>query len=325
MTVVVDQIQTTENAQDLPEKAWAPWHLRAAAVSVDVLPGVAAATTLALVAFTLPTRDAWWWGCMSALGVVVLLVLVNRLLLPAITGWSLGRALFGIAVVRRNGTAIGPWWLLLRDLAHLIDTAALLLGWFWPLWDSEHRTFADMLTRTEVLRVVPPERPEKVRLRTAAVLLAAAVVCLDSVGVGYSQVYVKARESDQTRAEIAKQGPKIVAQMLTYDPATLKDDFAHALSLTTDHYRPQLAAQQETVKKGGHVVVNEYWGMSDSVLSATRTTATMLLFLQGRRGDGPEVRYISASVRVKFVKVHDRWLVDELTVLAKPKPSGPGK
>lgn len=325
MTVVVEQIQTTETAQDLPEKAWAPWQVRAAAFSVDVLPGVAAATTLTLVSFTLPVWSAWWWVCMAVLGVVVLLILGNRLLLPTITGWSLGRALFGIAVVQRDGSATGPWWLLLRDLAHLVDTAALLLGWFWPLWDSERRTFADLLVRTEVLRVVPHERPEKVRQWTAVALLLAAVICVDAVGVGYEQVYAKAQETDRTRVEVAAQGPKLVTQMLTYDPKTLKDDFARALTLTTDKYRHALLAQQESVQKGGHAVVNEYWSTSSAILSASPTSATMLILLQGRRGDGQEIRYITASVRATFVKVNDRWLVDDLTVLAKPKPPAAGK
>lgn len=323
MTVVVEKTRTT--SQDLPEKALAPWHVRAAAFSVDVFAGLAVATTMALVSFTLPPYRAWWWVCMVACGLAILAVLVNRLLLPTVTGWSLGRARFGIAVARRDGKELSPWWLLLRDVAHLLDTAALLVGWFWPLWDSQRRTFADMLLGTEVLRVVPHEQADKVRKWTAVALVAAAVLCLGGAGVGYGVVYAQARATDRTRAEISTQGPKIVAQMLTYDPKTLHDDFTRALNLTTDRYRKDLAAQQEMVQKG-HPVINEYWGSTNSVLAATSNSATMLLFLQGRRGEGPEVRYITASVKVKFVKTGDgRWLVDDLTVLAKPKPPGEGK
>lgn len=323
MTVVVEKTRTA--AQDLPEKALAPWHVRVAAFSVDVLAGLAVAITMALVSFTLPPYGAWWWVCMVVCALAVLAVLVNRLLLPTITGWSLGRALFGIAVARRDGKEVSPWWLLLRDLAHLLDTAALLVGWFWPLWDAQRRTFADMLLGTEVLRVVPHERAEQVRKWTAAALVAAAVLCLAGAGIGYGVVYARAQATDRTRAEISTQGPKIVAQMLTYDPKNLHDDFARALNLTTDRYRHDLAAQQEVVQKG-HPVINQYWGSTNSVLAATPNSATMLLFLQGRRGEGPDVRYITASVRVKFIRSGDgRWLVDDLTVLAKPKPAGEGK
>ncbi|WP_205875899.1 RDD family protein [Mycobacterium camsae] len=323
MTVVVEKTRTA--AQDLPEKALAPWHSRVAAFSIDVLAGLAVACTMALVSWTLPPYRAWWWACMVVCSLAVLAVLVNRLLLPTVTGWSLGRAQLGIAVVRRDGKDVSPWWLLLRDLAHLLDTVALLVGWFWPLWDAQRRTFADMLLGTEVLRVVPHERADQVRKWTAAALVAAAALCLAGAGVGYGVVFARAQATDRTRAEISTQGPKIVAQMLTYDPKNLHDDFARALNLTTDRYRHDLAAQQEVVQKG-HPVINEYWGSTNSVLAATPNSATMLLFLQGRRGEGPDVRYITASVRVKFIRSGDgRWLVDDLTVLAKPKPAGEGK
>ena len=63
--------------------------------------------------------------------------------------------------------------------------------------------------------------------------------------------------------------------------------------------------------------------MTDStVLSATPDRATMLLFMQGHRGGGNEQRFITATVRVSFAKATDgRWLVDDLTVVTKPKPA----
>jgi Mce-associated membrane protein len=262
--------------------------------------------------------------CVSVIGVVILLTLVNRLLLPTVTGWSLGRALVGIVVVRRDGEAIGPWGLLLRDLAHLLDTVSVV-GWLWPLWDSRRRTFADMLLGTEVRRVQREEPPPKIRRWTAAAVLTAAAVCLGGAAVSYAVVYSRERAIDETVAQIRVQGPKIVAQMLTYDPKTLRDDFAHAQSLATDNYRGPLKAQQDIVQKGTPVI-NEYWPIDWSVQSATPDRATMLLFLQGRRGAAPDERYISATLRVNFAKGgDDRWRVDDLTVLTKPKPPGNGK
>jgi Mce-associated membrane protein len=325
VTVVVEEIQTTAAIQHSPGDNLAPWHFRVGAFAVDVLPGIAVVATMALVSLTVPSSSAWWWLCISVAGIVILLVLVNRLLLPAVTGWSLGRALCGIAVVRRDGSATGTWGLLVRDLAHLLDTAPLLVGWLWPLWDSRRRTFADMLVRTEVRRIEPDERPRDVRRWTVVAVLTAAGVCLAGAGVSYGAVYAGDRATDQTRAEIATQGPKIVAQMLTYDPKSLREDFARALSLTTDKYRGQLAAQQDAVAKG-HPVINEYWVTDSSIQSATPDRATMLLFMQGRRGSAPDERYISATVRVSFAKDRDNhWRVDDLTVLTKPKPPGTGK
>lgn len=328
MTVVVEEIQTPETVQVLAEKALAPWHLRVAAFAVDVLPGIAVVATLALVSFTVPSDSSWWWVCVAILALVTLLMSVNRWLVPSLTGWTLGRALCGIAVVHHNraaGDAVGPWRLMMRDLAHLVDTVALMVGWLWPLWDPDRRTFADMLLRTEVRTVDPGGRPAKVRRWTAVALVTAAGLCLGGAAVSYAVVYSYDKATDRTRAELATQGPKMVSQMLTYDPKTLREDFARAQSLTTDRYRGQLAAQQDTVAKG-HPVLNEYWVTGSSIQSATPNRATMLLFMQGRRGTPPDIRYISATVRVSFARDRDdHWRVDDLTVLTKPKPPGDGK
>lgn len=310
--------------EESPQNALAPWHLRVGAFAVDVLAGAAVVTTVALVSITVPARSPWWWSCISVGGLVILLILVNRLLLPAITGWSMGRALFGIAVMRGNGAGAGPWRLLLRDLAHLLDTASVV-GWLWPLWDARRRTFADMLLRTEVRYRPPDEPPPNMRRWSAVAVLTAAGVCLAGAAVSFVVVYSRERATDQTRAEIATTGPKIVAQMLSYDPRTLDGDFARARSLATDKYRGQLARQQDVVQKG-QPVLNEYWPIDSAIRSATPDRATMLLFLQGRRGVGPDQRYISATVRVSFAKGGDGgWRVDDLSVVTKPKPPGDGK
>ena len=107
--------------------------------------------------------------------------------------------------------------------------------------------------------------------------------------------------------------------MLTYDPKSLQQEFARARSLTTDNYRPELVKQQEAVQKG-HPVVNEYWVTDSTVLSATRDSATMLLFMQGHRGGGDEERLITATVRVSLSRANGHWLVDNLDVVTKPKP-----
>lgn len=328
MTVVVEeterQAQTKADVAAAPRDALAPWRIRAAAFAVDVLPSIAVTTTMGLVAWTVAQHPIWWWVCVSVGGLAILLMLANRLLLPSITGWSLGWGLLGTTLVRDDGTAVGPWGLLLRDLAHLVDTASVV-GWLWPLWDSRRRTFADMLLGTEVRRVEADEAAPNLRRWTAAAALTAAAVCLSGAAVSYLVAYSPDRASDQSKAQIQAQGPKMVAQMLTYDPKSLNDDFARARSLATDKYRKQLQAQQDVVQKGTPVI-NEYWPIDWSVQSATPNRATMLLFLQGRRGNAPDERYISASVRVDFAKGgDDRWRVDELTVLTKPKPPGNGK
>jgi Mce-associated membrane protein len=285
------------------------------------VPGLAVVATMGLVWLAVPARSTWWWVSVSVLVGVTLLTMVNRAVLPTITGWSLGRALVGIAVVRPDGSAVGVGRLMARELAHLLDTLSVFVGWLWPLWDSRRRTFADLLLRTEVHRVAPDRRPADIRQRTAIVVAAAVLLCVGGSAVSVLAIFLPDRASGQTRVAIAAQGPKIVTEMLTYDPRSLPADFARARSLTSDKYRPELVKQQELVQKG-HPVVNEYWVTDSTVLSATPDRATMLLFMQGHRGGGDENRFITATVQVAFVKADDgRWLVDDLNVVTKPKPA----
>lgn len=295
----------------------ASWRARASALLMDFAPGTAVVVTMALLAVT-ADRGSWvWWVFTGTAALAALATLVNRTVAPTLTGWTLGRALYGIRAVTRTGTSVSAPRLLLRDLAHLLDTAAVLLGWLWPLWDDRHRTFADLLARTEVRVVDPPERD--VRRRAGVVLVVAALVCAAGSGLAYQQIYRHDQAIDEARSQIAEQGPRIVEKILSYGASTVKDDFANAQSLATETYRPQLIAQQEAVQRSG-VVSNEYWAVSSAVLNNTATTASMLLALQGQRGDNAaDLRFITATVRVDFDKVgEDRWHVANLTVLKRP-------
>jgi Mce-associated membrane protein len=321
VTAVVEETDTTPAVEEAAPNNLARWHIRAAAFVVDVLPGVAVVATMASVSLAVPLRSTWWWLCVAVLATVILLTLINRMVWPANCGWSLGRALMGITVVRPDGGSAGLGRLLLRDLAHLLDTISVFVGWLWPLWDPRRRTFADLLLRTEVRRVEPDQRAANARRLTAIVVATAAVLCVGGGAMSFAVIFLPDRGADQTRAALQEQGPKIVSEMLTYDPKSLHEDFARAQSLTTEKYRAQLTAQQEVVQKG-RPVVNEYWVTNSAVLSATPDRATMLLFMQGHRGGENQERFITATVKVSFVKgAGTRWLVDDLTVVTKPKPA----
>jgi Mce-associated membrane protein len=317
VTAVLDATPDAPTDESVPAIPPASWPARAGAFAVDVLLGVAVIATMALLTLTAPQRGWLWWVFTAAAVLTVLLMAINRLLLPTITGWSLGRALFGIAVRKRDGGPVGVWRLLVRDVAHLLDTAALFIGWLWPLWDRRRRTFADLLLRTEVRNVERPVRD--VRRLTAVVLVAATLVCAAAVGLSYLVVYRHDRAVDEARAQITEQGPRIVEQMLNYSKDTLQQDFSRAQSLTTDGYRPHLIAQQQAVQEAG-ATTNEYWAVSSAVLSVTPDHASMLMAMQGQRGTDPkDLKFITATVRVDFEESSDgQWRVANLTVLKQP-------
>jgi Mce-associated membrane protein len=323
VTVLVEETDAAPAVQEPAPNELAGWPIRAAAFAVDVLPGVAVVATTALLWLAAPPQSVWWWVSISVLVGAALATMVNRAIMPAILGWSLGRALLGLEVVRPDGAAVGVGRLMSRELAHLLDTLSVCVGWLWPLWDARKRTFADLLLRTEVHCVATDRRPADIRRRAAIAVGVAVLLCVGAAGVSVFAIYLPGRAADQTRDAVKAQGPKIVAQILTYEAKSLKDDFARAQSLTSDKYRPELVKRQESVQKGPPVV-NEYWVTNNSVLSATPNSATMLLFMQGRRGDADGDRPITATVQVSFVKgKQGNWLVDDLNVVTKPKPAPP--
>ena len=317
MTAVLDNVDAP-STEAAPGLRLATWPARAGALAVDVLLGVAVIATMAVCAWSAPWLGWLWWVFVGAAALTIVAMAVNRLLLPTLTGWSLGRALFGIAVRTRDGAAPGLLRLVGRDLAHLLDTAALFVGWLWPLWDGRHRTFADLLLRTEVHVVERPQRD--MRRPTAVALIVATVVCALAVGLGYLVVYRPERAVDVARQQIAEQGPRIIEQMLSYSNESLQQDFSRAQSLTTDGYRDQLIAQQQVVQQAG-ATSNEYWAVSSAVLSASSNRAAMLIAMQGQRGTDPkDLKFITATLRVEFEKSGDgQWKVANLIVLKKPQ------
>ena len=320
MTAVLDPTADVPATDTDALPPLASWPKRVGAFAIDVLLPIAVLAVLGLVAWTAPLRGWLWWVFVVIAGLVFVATAVNRWLLPTLTGWSLGRGLFGIRVLTRKGGSAGLVRLIVRDLAHLLDTAALLIGWLWPLWDRRKRTFADLLLRTEVHDVVPSQRD--MRRLTAVVLIAATALCAAAVGTSYLVVYRHERAVDAARQEIADQGPRLVEKILSFSKDTLQQDFSHAQELTTDSYRQQLIAQQQAITQAG-ATANEYWAVSSAVLpmpEPTPTSASMLVALQGQRGTNPnDLKFITATVRVDFEKSREgHWRIANLTVLKRP-------
>jgi uncharacterized RDD family membrane protein YckC len=94
---------------------------------------------------TMTDRTLWF--------VSIILFLTNIIVLPLITGRSLGKLVTGLRVVRSDGTIPGFFNVLLRQtLGYLITAATLGLGFVWCVFSSKGRTLHDVLTGTIVVR-----------------------------------------------------------------------------------------------------------------------------------------------------------------------------
>lgn len=327
MTAVLDSATDASDSGADALPATASWARRAGAFAIDVLLPIAVLATLASVAWTAPLRGPLWWVFVGAAAVVFVAMAVNRWLGPALKGWSVGRATVGIAVRTRSAASPGMVRLIVRDVAHLLDTATVFIGWLWPFWDRRGRTFADLLLRTEVHAVEPARRD--MRRVAAVVLIAAAVSCAAAIALSYLMVYRPQRAVDAARAQIAEQGPKIVEQVLSFKKETLQQDFSRAQQLTTDSYRQRIIAEQQAITQAGPTS-NEYFAVSSAVLpmpEPTARSASMLVALQGQRGTDPkDLKFITATLRVDFEKSREgQWRIANLTVLKRPAMNAPGQ
>jgi uncharacterized RDD family membrane protein YckC len=65
------------------------------------------------------------------------------------TGSSIGKSIMKFKVIsEKTGQPIGFGLSVVRQLAHVVDTAICYLGYLFPLWDAKRQTFADKIMTT---------------------------------------------------------------------------------------------------------------------------------------------------------------------------------
>lgn len=70
------------------------------------------------------------------------------------TGQSVGKSVVGLKLVgAETGQPVGPGKAFLRQITHILDSAACYIGYLWPLWDEKRQTFADKINNTYVIKL----------------------------------------------------------------------------------------------------------------------------------------------------------------------------
>ena len=152
----------TEQGREL--RRFAVWHERFLAYVVDVSPIVILYFVLAffdpeteMYSAADPGRSSSGINVgVSGLPAVLHLVVTiawfayNWLLRQGRTGQTFGKKVMEIVVLDASHQPIGPGRTFVRQLAHVLDFLPCFLGYLWPAWDAERRTFADMMMETRV-------------------------------------------------------------------------------------------------------------------------------------------------------------------------------
>ena len=149
---------------------YAGWWQRVGATIVDWLIGVVFALPFWVTLVAGPseidtcTVDGEFGLCEvptgGTIGIAVLLLLVFGVLFITLycrrvgtRGQSWGMSATGYKIVdERTGAYIGTGRAVGRFFARYLSAMPCYLGFLWPLWDSENRTFHDMIVRTRAVR-----------------------------------------------------------------------------------------------------------------------------------------------------------------------------
>ena len=70
-----------------------------------------------------------------------------------LVGFTPGKALLGLKVVRSNGAKVSFSRSILRFFAYWISAIPLFLGFFWVLWDPKRQSWHDKIAGTQVLYI----------------------------------------------------------------------------------------------------------------------------------------------------------------------------
>ena len=74
------------------------------------------------------------------------------------SGQTLGMQVWGIRVQNADGTAISLWQALLRFIVSIGSWLCLGLGFVWSIFDKQNRTWHDMYSNSQLVRIPKPKK-----------------------------------------------------------------------------------------------------------------------------------------------------------------------
>ena len=141
--------------------AYASFPRRGVALVIDSF--IVSLVFVALLVTQALTKDINWLGDVDDFGRFIILMGIGELavfLYPAIfesSRWQAtpGKRLLGLRVTRLDGTRVGFFRALARNLGRILSCLPLMLGYFMQLWTARRQTLHDMLSSCLVLGPPP--------------------------------------------------------------------------------------------------------------------------------------------------------------------------
>ena len=135
-----------------PERVKAPFFLRVAALFVDYMIMVAVPTLWLVLSKMIDPTSAVTVGT-TIWAIAATVFILNFVLLPLLTGKSVGKMLTGLTILRNDGSDVDLWHLLLRiTIGFLLTVLTLGLGFLFAAVNSSGRSLHDFVAGTIVVR-----------------------------------------------------------------------------------------------------------------------------------------------------------------------------
>jgi len=135
-----------------PERVKAPFFLRVAALFVDYMIMMAVPALWLVLAKIIDNSSAVTIGT-TIWAIAATVFILNFVLLPLITGKSIGKMLTGLTILRKDGSDVGLLHLVVRvTLGFLLTFLTLGLGFLLAAVNSSGRALHDFVAGTIVVR-----------------------------------------------------------------------------------------------------------------------------------------------------------------------------
>jgi len=86
--------------------------------------------------------------------ILFLMVLIYFVFFWTLVGFTPGKALFGLQIVRQDGRPLSVGRSIVRFLGYWVSAIPLFLGFIWVLFDRQHEGWHDKISKTHVVYVL---------------------------------------------------------------------------------------------------------------------------------------------------------------------------
>jgi len=153
--VVLDQVMPRTLVETGDSMEISDFGSRLGAFILDFLLMLITVEGVVYIVSVLGGRASLNWSLSLIVVTFLIFFLINWLLLPAVSGQTIGKKILGIQIMRADGDYPGMMDVVKRHfIGYPISGLPLMLGFLWIVWDRNHQGWHDKLSKTTVVKKI---------------------------------------------------------------------------------------------------------------------------------------------------------------------------